>query len=496
LSAPSQKLLWTSDGRSSVERLAVVQGSASDLNQCPDGSIHNITVDPPYYDNVMYAELADFFYVWLKRSVGTLFPEFFRDELTNKDDEAVANPARFASTGRKKKELAEADYEHKMAAAFREMYRVLRPDGSLTVMFTHKRVEAWDTLASALIGAGFTIKASWPVHTESEHSLHQAKKNAASSTILLVCRKRQEREKEGQSDSGNEGFSPSLHPSVSPSPVWWDDLQALVRETARAKAAEFAAQGISGVDLYISTFGPTLSIISEHWPVLTSEVDPKTGQPKPLRPETALDLAREEVVRLRKQGLLLGRDVQFDPVTDWYIMAWDAFGAEQFPYDEARKLALALGLDADKDLMQAQRLIAKKGEYVIVQTPSQRRRKGVVDDDVTMFPHLIDAVHTAMMVYAEDGSGACDVFLRKTGLKTDGAFKACLQALLNAIPRSRIKGQFVRPEAEVLENMRLAFFDDLTPSEEEIEVPVVGQLGLGVGFEVEGESEEDKDEEE
>jgi putative DNA methylase len=276
--------------------------------------------------------------------------------------------------------------------------------------------------------------------------------------------------------------------------VWWDDLQATVRETAREKAAEFAAQGISGVDLYISTFGPTLSIISEHWPVLTSEVDPKTGQPKPLRPETALDLAREEVVRLRKQGLLLGRDVQFDPVTDWYIMAWDAFGAEQFPYDEARKLAIALGLDADKDLMQTHRLIAKKGEYVIVQTPSQRRRKGVVDDDVTAFPNLIDAVHTALMVYEQDGSGACDVFLRKSGLKTDGAFKACLQALLNAIPRSRIKGKFVRPEAEVLENMRLAFFDDLTPpSEEEIEGPKIEQLGM---FEGEGEEEEENEEDE
>ena len=79
-----------------------------------------------------------------------------------------------------------------MAAAFREMHRVLRDDGCLTVMFTHKQVEAWDTLASALIGAGFTIKASWPVHTESEHSLHQAQKNAAASTILLVCRKRDE----------------------------------------------------------------------------------------------------------------------------------------------------------------------------------------------------------------------------------------------------------------------------------------------------------------
>ena len=143
-----------------------------------------------------------------------------------------------------------------MAAAFREMHRVLCDDGVLTVMFTHKKVEAWDTLASALIGAGFTIQASWPVHTESEHSLHQAKKNAAASTILLVCRKR-----EGQSGE----------------PVWWDDLQSEVRRVAREKAAEYASQGISGADLYISVFGPTLSVISQHWPVLTSEVDQKTG---------------------------------------------------------------------------------------------------------------------------------------------------------------------------------------------------------------------------
>jgi putative DNA methylase len=205
LASPTQKSFFLIGGVEPVRRLKIYQGSATALNQTASGSVSNITVDPPYYDNVQYAELADFFYVWLKRSVGHLFPDFFRDELTNKDDEAVANPARFTltpnpspskgegSTGRRggnARKLAEADYEHKMAAAFREMYRVLRSDDSLTVMFTHKRVEAWDTLASALIGAGFTIKASWPVHTEFEHSMHQAKKNAASSTILLVCRKR------------------------------------------------------------------------------------------------------------------------------------------------------------------------------------------------------------------------------------------------------------------------------------------------------------------
>src|SRR5690606_15532674 len=239
---------------------------------------------------------------------------------------------------KKSKALAQADYEKKMTKVFAEAYRVLGDGGLLTVMFTHKKVEAWDTLGNSLIEAGFEIEASWPVHTESEHSLHQAKKAAAASTILLTCRKR----------------------TADREAAWWDDLQAEVRRVAREKAEEFLAAGIEGVDLYISTFGPTLSVISRQWPVFTSEVDPDTGEARPLRPEEALELAREEVADLRRRGLLLGRDVEFDPVTDWYVLAWDAFRAVEFPYDEARKLALALGLDLEADLVKT-RIVSKKG---------------------------------------------------------------------------------------------------------------------------------------
>lgn len=464
LTSSTQLPLWSTRAASPVDRLTITQGSATNLHETSTGSVHAIVVDPPYYDNVMYAELSDFFYVWLKRSVGHLYPDFFRDELTNKDDEAVANPARFAAFGSKKKQLAKQDYERKMAAAFREMNRVLRADGVLTVMFTHKQVEAWDTLATALIGAGFVIKASWPVHTESEHSLHQAKKNAAASTILLVCRKRT--------------------PSPTPPPtsgvgVWWDDIKGRVRTVARQKATEFAAQGIGGVDLYISTFGPVLAVISAQWPVLTSEVDDKTGQPKPLRPETALDLAREEVVSLRKQGLLLGRDIQFDPITDWYLMAWADYQAEEFPADEARKLALVLDLNIEKDLVQRKRVISKKGSYVLLQTPAQRRRKGLADPEATSFESWLDAAHALMLIYQADGAQAAAAFLKRTGLRNDGTFKAVLQALLNAIPRTQVKGKFVRPEAAVLENLRLNFFEDLTvPVDEEPVGAEVRQLGL------------------
>lgn len=452
--------LFSSGGVPVVDRLQISQANAASLEDLPDASLHLVCVDPPYYDNVMYAEVSDFFYVWMKRTLGDLYPDFFRDELTNKDDEAVANVARFASLGRKRRELADQDYQRKMAAIFREIHRVLRPDGVLTVMFTHKRVEAWDTLATALMEAGFAIKTSWPVHTEFEHSLHQARKNAAQSTILLVCRKR----------------------PPSGEPVWWDEITGRVRRTAREKAQQFQGQGIQGVDLYLSTFGPVLSIISQEWPVLTSEVDEKTGDPLPLRPETALDVAREEIVALRKEGLLLGRTVEFDPVTDWYIIAWDAFQAQEFPADEARKLAIALGLDIERDLVSAKRVITKKQQFVAFQLPTARRKKGMVDPELDYFDCLLDAVHTAMLVYQEDGAPACGRFLNRSGLFTHGTFKACLQALVNAVPRTKRKGKFLCKEAELLESLRLAFFDDLEPPTEEEPSEVAEQIsfpGLG-----------------
>ena len=80
-----------------------------------------------------------------------------------------------------------------MTGTFRECHRILRDDGVLTVMFTHKKQEAWEALFTSLIRSGFTITATWPVKTESEHSLHQAKKNAAQSTVFLVARKRDPR---------------------------------------------------------------------------------------------------------------------------------------------------------------------------------------------------------------------------------------------------------------------------------------------------------------
>jgi len=360
---------------------AVTLANAASLRGLADGSVDAVVVDPPYGNNVMYAELSDFFYVWLKRSVGDLYPDWFRTELTDKHAEAVANPALFRGQRGDALELATSDYLLKMRRAFREMRRVVKPEGAMVVMFTHRETAMWNALGLALLETGWEVGSSWPVHTESQHSLHQARKNAARSTILLFCRPRlEERE-----------------------PSYWDAaLQQEVRATARRKAEEYQRYGVEGVDLYLATFGPVLGVLSRHWPILSAEVDRRTGEPRPLEPEAALSIARREVFALRKEQMLAGRPASWDAASEWYILAWDAFRAREFPFDEARKLALSASLEV-ADLLGRDRLLARKGDTVRFLEPKERLGDNHVNPRRASFPRLVDGLHTAMWLYQDEG---------------------------------------------------------------------------------------------
>ncbi|MCV7668198.1 DUF1156 domain-containing protein [Micrococcus luteus] len=430
-------------------QVTVTQGSAASL-PLDDGSVTHICMDPPYYNNVMYAELADFFYVWEKRTLGRLVPDYFRDELTDKDNEAVANPARFAAMGRRKNELADLDYESKMTSIFAESRRVLSDDGVLSVMFTHKRAEAWDTLGMGLLQAGFTIETSWPVNTEAETSLHQANMNSAASTIMLVCRKREDRETEHR--------------------TYLDDIEQDIRLAARDAATRFQHDGIDGVDLLLSTYGPTLSVISQNWPVYSSTPD-ADGRDQLLRPEDALALAREEIVDLRRSRLV-GKAAKVDGLTDFVLLAWDTFGAREFPFDTARLLALAVGgLDVD-DLERA-KIVSKSSGKVTLLTPKQRLRRGAdsglpgVNSEAASFEYIIDAVDTALYIAEVDGQQAAKRFLDRHGYTSDSGFVSTLQGLANAIPRTKVKGAWAVPEAGLIDTLCTLYFEDVVLPEAE-----------------------------
>ena len=438
------------------------------LDHVEDSSIDVVVMDPPYYDNVMYAELSDFFYVWLKRTAGHVFPELFRRQLTDKDNEAVANPAKFQGQ-KSARALAGRDYQERMASIFAECRRTLKPDGVMTLMFTHKASGAWDALTKGLIQAGFAITASWPINTEAEGSLHIKDKAAAKTTIFLVCR-------------------PLIGDMEAAQDLYWEDVEPRVARAVRGRVGEFQAAGIAGVDLYLASFGPALEEFSRHWPL-------KRGTPREIpeerrrrrqqvlfeeewdpyaaTPEDALDAARREVKRWRlKQLTHLKANADLDPATAFFVLAWDAFKAPKFSYDEALRLARAVGVDLDGDIVG--RLAEKKGSDISLWDSTRRAAKGVLGP-ADGSRGMIDAIHHAANMAHVRSLAAAQEMLAATLVDQAPRFFAALEAVLEVLPVSKaftgieLEGEKAASgsDFEALYNLcRLAYGDEIDEPEQ------------------------------
>jgi putative DNA methylase len=210
----------------------IVQRGSAMQSPWPDASLDAVVTDPPYYDNVPYADISDFFYVWLKRTVGHVYPEHFANEGTPKKTEAVADAVRHGGDRR----IANKAYESMMGQAFAESGRMLKPGGSLIVVYAHKTTLGWATLVEALRRAGFIVTEAWPLDTEMKGRVRAMDSAALASSIFLVGRKR-----EGNATGSYEA-------DVQP------ELEAIVRE----RVETLWDQGISGADLVIACVGAGL----------------------------------------------------------------------------------------------------------------------------------------------------------------------------------------------------------------------------------------------
>ena len=382
-------------------------GTATNLPQIEDGSITAVVVDPPYADNVQYSELADFFYVWLKRTQGHRRPEWFSTYLCDHTEEAVVNIQRHRDGGEKSAAEARAEanafYTRLMGDVFLESRRILRDEGVLTVMFTHKKQEAWEALFSSLIKAGFTITATWPVKTESQHALNQAKKNAAQSTVLLVARKRR--------PGAGVGY--------------FDAIREEIREKATAKADRLKAEGLNAVDQLVGAFGPAMEVYSRY-----AEVRTDTGEPVGVG--AAIAEAADAVSQWRIEQLASRGLDGVEPEGRFTLLCWDVLGAAEFRFNEAKLLGHAVGMSVD--LLVAAGLVTKTGDSVRMVPAKDRRRdaalkpeeyeetlfgpvakgkKRVTKKDILKvhpndprFRTAMDGCHALALAYLEAGSGA------------------------------------------------------------------------------------------
>jgi len=470
--------------------------SGDSLDHLADSSVDCVVMDPPYYDNVMYAELSDFFYVWLKRTAGQVLPELFRRPLTDKENEAVANPAKFRDK-KGAKVRAGRDYQERMAAIFAECRRVLKPDGIMTLLFTHKATGAWDALTKGLLEAGFTITASWPINTESEGSLHIKDKAAANSTIFLACRPRAGfgvPPLGGQAPGTSSGAE--LHETgpakagTTNDPVYWEDVEPKVAAAVRKRVTEFQTAGIRGVDLYLASFGPALEEFSKHWPLkrgtpnplppslkrAQKDLFPEEWDPYAVSPEDALDAARREVKRWRLEQLTHKRArTELDARTSWFVLAWDAFQAPVFPYDEALRLARAVGVDLDKDIVGS--LCEKKGSDLSMWDSAQRAAKGALggaDGSSGMIDALHHAAHQARTKTVEAGRE----LLERAGVLTDANLATAMQAVLEVLPVGTAFSNVELPgdvagagnDFDALEKLRRLAFTDRVEAPEQLEL--------------------------
>jgi len=293
--------------------------SLTDVKHDPQGLI--ISTDPPYYDNVPYADLSDFFYVWLRRSLKDVFPNLFSTILTPKKEELVADSFRHPS-----KKEAETFFLDKMKLAMRRMFDLSTPSIPVTIYYAFKQSEkkgdvislGWETFLEAVIRAGFTITGTWPLNTEDKTRLRSQKSNALASSIILVCRKNY---KKSQTISRKQFVRELM--SILP-----DALETMI-------GIESGSSPIAPVDLAQSSIGPGMAVFSQYTAVLEAD-----GSPMPVR--TALTLINKTIDEYFTQVESdMDADTRF--CVDWF----QQYGFKEGPFGGADILAKAKGTSVE-----------------------------------------------------------------------------------------------------------------------------------------------------
>lgn len=342
-----------------------------------DRTFDAVVTDPPYYDNVPYADISDFFYVWLKRNVGRFYPEHFSAELTPKKKEAIAEPVRHGGD----KEKANAAYEGMMRQAFSEANRVLKQGGQMTVVYAHKTTLGWSTLVDALRRSDFTVTEAWPLDTERAGRLRAMDSAALASSIFLVARKR---------DGAQTGYYEN---EVQP------ELERIVRE----RVETLWAMGITGADLVIASVGAGLRAFTRF-----ERVEYDNGEEVPAEKFLAevegvvLETLLEKIFGLSRSGV-----AAVDGASRFYVLWRYAYGARELDAGEAIVFAYpqSVELDGARGLTQGVRALVekKKNKYRLrdFTERGQRDDLGLPDEEqagktaaapVPVVP-LIDVLH-------------------------------------------------------------------------------------------------------
>ena len=287
-----------------------IQADATKINDVSHPVL--VSTDPPYYDNVPYADLGDFFYVWLRRTLGNVHPNLFGTMLTPKASELVADPFRHGG-----KDEARHFFEVGLGAAFSRVRNVAHHEYPVTIFYAFKQAESdskdgmastgWETMLAGLVDAGFSITGTWPMRTEMKTRMRNMNSNALASSIVLVCRPR---------------------PTEAPRATRGGFIKNLRRDLPEA-LRELQHGNIAPVDLAQASIGPGMAVYSRYREVLETD-----GSSMTIR--TALSLINQVL-----DEFLAEQEGEYDPDTRWALAWYDQYGFEEGKFGVAETLSKA-----------------------------------------------------------------------------------------------------------------------------------------------------------
>ncbi|GLI53726.1 DUF1156 domain-containing protein [Thermodesulfovibrio yellowstonii] len=370
---------------------SVSQASATSLPY-PDNYFDAVFTDPPYYDNVPYSYLSDFFYVWLKRTVGDLYPELFATPLTPKTQEIVAYSHTEGGF-----EAGKRFFEENLKKSFQEIHRVLKPEGVAVIVYAHKSTAGWETLINSLLDCGLVITASWPVDTEMKERLRANESAALASSIYLVARK------------------------IKRIPVgYFNEVKDEIRQHLQTKLHKLWQEGVSGSDFFIAGIGSAIEVFGKYEKVMDYEGNI-------IRADKLLEFVREIVTDYAVREILHnGVAGEISPLTRFYILYRWLFGEAKAEFDEARKLAGSCGFELSNYFGKS--FIRKEKEFIKVLGP-QDRDLDTNPEAITPNTELIDILHKCLKLWNMGKSDDILKILQETGYGYKEVFYKVAQAV-------------------------------------------------------------------
>jgi len=393
----------------------VTQSSATSLPY-PDSLFDAVITDPPYYDNVPYSYLSDFFYVWLKRTIVDLYPDLFATPLAPKAGEIVAySHEDDGFEGGKKR------FEEMIARAFCEINRVLKPEGIACIVFAHKSTEAWETIISALLNSGLYLTASWPVHTEMKARLRAKESATLASSIYMVCRKRTEEKT-----------------------AYYNDIKPQIEKCIKEKLDQFWNEGIGGSDFFISAIGPAVEVFGQY-----SRVEKLSGEEVSVK--ELLEYVRKVVSEFALERIIKSPDLGgVDHETRFYLLWRWTYNSAKVHFDDARKLSQAVGFELTEHWDKGE-LIKKDKEFISVLGPLERftlsAAEGAQQDGFMKrerFTSMVDALQACLVHWERGDKKKVQETLAQSGYAQNEAFWKVAQAISEVLPEGDKEKQLLQ----------------------------------------------------